>query len=72
MAGDIEDKSMQSIKDKIKQANRFADEAIKEAESDLKEIRGTMGTWLNAGSYQLTNVHVVTWIGVTVLLCIIF
>ena len=72
MAGDIEEKIMHSIKDKIKQANHFADEAIKEAERDLKEIGGTMSTWLNAGSYHLTNVHVVTWLGITVLLCIIF
>jgi hypothetical protein len=72
MAGYIEEKTMHSIKDKIKQANHFADEAIKEAERDLKEIGGTMSTWLNAGNYHLTNVHVVTWLGITVILCIIF
>lgn len=63
---------MSDIKRKIEEANRFADESIKEAQRDLKEIGGTMSTWLNAGNYHLTNVHVVTWLGITVLLCIIF
>lgn len=63
---------MSDIKGKIKEANRLADDSIKEAQRDLKEIGGTMSTWLNAGNYHLTNVHVVTWLGITVLLCIIF
>lgn len=63
---------MSAIKRKIEEANRFADESIKEAQRDLKEIGGTMSTWLNAGNYHLTNVHVVTWLGITVLLCIVF
>ncbi len=63
---------MSDIKRKIEEANRFADDSIKEAQRDLKEIGGTMSTWLNAGNYHLTNVHVVTWLGITVLLCIIF
>lgn len=63
---------MSDIKRKIEEANRLADDSIKEAQRDLKEIGGTMSTWLNAGNYHLTNVHVVTWLGITVLLCIIF
>ena len=63
---------MSDIKRKIEEANRFADSSIKEAQRDLKEIGGTMSTWLNAGNYHLTNVHVVTWLGITVLLCIVF
>jgi hypothetical protein len=63
---------MSNIKRKIEEANRLADDSIKEAQRDLKEIGGTMSTWLNAGNYHLTNVHVVTWLGITVLLCIIF
>lgn len=56
----------------IKEANEFADKAISDSINDMQGVRKTVRTWLSAGNYNLTNVHVVTWLGITVLLCIIF
>ena len=63
---------MVDVKQAIKEANEYADKAIRESINDIQGVRKTVRTLLSSGNYHLTNVHVVTWLGITVLLCIIF
>lgn len=62
---------MVDVKQAIKEAHEYADKAIRDSMHDTKDVQKAVRTWLNAGNYHLTNVHVLSWIVVTALICII-
>lgn len=63
---------MKDIKQAIKEAHDFADKAIKGSGSDFESWNRNFGIWLNSGLYSLNNKHVLGWIGVTVVACMLF
>lgn len=60
------------IKELIKEANDFADEAISNTGNDLKTIGNRFTQWANSGSYNLNNKHLLALGLVIVLLFIVF
>ena len=63
---------MKDIFKAINEAHEFADKAIKSSASDVESWNRSFGIWLNPGLYSLNNKHVLGWVGVTVIACILF